>query len=241
MLEISLRRADSIIILDLAGDIDVDSSDLIEKIGWCLAQEYTDIICNFENVNLLNYTGLSVLTVAYKNVLNHKGRISFIKIPAHIKKILAMVGLDTVFEIYEDEETALKCFEEDRIIAEIQRMHLRRRFKRLPIGIGIEFKAKGEAEFNEGKVLNISAVGILLFAEKTYPLGQPLDIRLKLLPKPGLLELTATVVWLVQKEIQPQIYPGMGIEFHTTDSQTQKNIIAFVERNLPLSSTSECP
>lgn len=240
MLEISLRRAEAVLILDLAGDIDVDSSNLIEKIGWCLAQEYTDIICNFENVNLLNYTGLSVLTVAYKNVLNHKGRISFVRVPAHIRKIFAMVGLDVVFEIYEDEETALRCFQEDRIISGIQRMHLRRRFKRLPIDIEIEFKAKGEEKFNEGKVLNISAVGILMFAEKTYPLGELLDIRLKLLPKPGLLALTARVVWLVQKEIQPQIYPGMGIEFYDTDSETQQTIVTFVERNLPLSSTSEC-
>ena len=81
--------------------------------------------------------------------------------------------------------------------------------------------------------MNLSAVGMLVFADKIYPLGEILDIKLSLLPKPGVLELKAKVVWLVAKELQPQIYPAMGLEFQQMDGQAQKKLVEFVERNLP--------
>lgn len=240
MLEIDFRRFKSIAILDLSGGIDIDSANFIEMVAWCLGNGYRDVLCNFENVNLVDYAGLSVLAIAYKDVANHKGRIKLVHLPAHVRKVFGMAGLDRIFEVYEDEEFALKSFEEDRIISEIQKKQLRRRFKRLPLDIDVEFKSSLKNEkYSPGKVLNISGVGLLVFAEKTYPLGEILDIRLALLPKPGLLELQAKLVWLVQKEIQPQIYPGMGLEFYNIDHETQKKIIEFVERNLPLSYSTD--
>jgi Tfp pilus assembly protein PilZ len=150
-----------------------------------------------------------------------------------------MAGLDVIFEVFEDEDLAIRSFEEEKIISEIQKKNLRRRFKRLPIEFDIEFKFPRESLYYQGKVLNISAVGLLVFTEKIYALGDILNIKLNLLPKPGIIELKGRVVWLVQKEIQPQIYPGMGLEFYNTDTSTQKSIVEFVERNLPLGSMSE--
>ncbi len=240
MLEIDFRRFKTIAILDLAGSVDIDSANFIEMVAWCLGNGYKDVLCNFENVNLMDYAGLSVLAIAYKDVVNHKGRIKFVHVPTHIKKVFCMVGMDRVFEIYEDEEFALKAFEEDRIISEIQKKQLRRRFKRLPLDIDVEFKSKAKNEkYSQGKVLNISGVGLLVFAEKAYPLGEILDIRLTLMPRPGLVELETKVVWLVEKEIQPQVYPGMGLEFYNIDNETQKKVIEFVDRNLPLSCSTD--
>lgn len=235
MLEIAFRKIKSVAILDLSGNIDIDSSNFIEKVGWCLENGYEDILCNFENVNLVDYAGLSVVAIAYKNTFNHKGNIKFLSVPMHIRKIFCMVALDRVFEMYEDEELAIKSFKEDKIISEIQKKQLRRRFKRLFLDIGAEFKPKTKEEnFHSGKVLNLSAVGLLIFTEKTYPLGEILRLKLALMPKPGWVELDAKVVWHVQKDIQPQIYPGMGLEFYKLDTQTQKKLVDFVERNLPL-------
>ncbi|MFA4842719.1 MAG: anti-sigma factor antagonist [Candidatus Omnitrophota bacterium] len=240
MLEIDFRRYKAVAILDLGGSIDIDSANLIEMAAWCLGNGYRDILCNLENINLIDYAGLSVLAIAYKDVINHKGRIKLLNVPVHIRKVFCMVGLDRVFEIYQDEEFALRSFEEDRIISELQKKQLRRRFKRLPLGIDFEFKPKLTSDsYSHGKLLNLSAVGMLVFTEKIYPLGEILDIRLSLMPKPGLLEVKAKVVWLVQKEIQPQIYPGMGLEFYELDSAMQGKIVEFVERNLPLSCSSE--
>ncbi len=235
MLEIELRKHGGIAVLDLSGNIDIDASNFIEKIGWCLENGYEDILCSFENVNLVDYAGLSVVAIAYKNVVNHKGRIKFLNVPGHIKKVFSLMCLDKVFEMYEDEKLAINSFKEDKVIAEIQKKQLRRRFKRLPLDIGAEFRSKTKEEnpFHKGKVLNLSAVGLLLFANKMYPMGEILELKLSLLPKPGVLELQAKVVWHVAKDLQPHVYPGMGLEFYNLDSQMQRKIVEFVDRNLP--------
>jgi anti-anti-sigma factor len=71
MLEVTLRKAHTVAVLDLSGTIDIDASVLIEKIGWCLENGYKDLLCNFENVNFIDYAGLTVLSIAYKNIVNH--------------------------------------------------------------------------------------------------------------------------------------------------------------------------
>ncbi|MDD5730734.1 MAG: anti-sigma factor antagonist [Candidatus Omnitrophica bacterium] len=239
MLEVTLRKQGAIAIIDLSGSIDIDSSVFIEKVGWCLTNGYKDLLCNFENVNFIDYSGLSVLSIAYKNVINHAARMKLVNMAPHIKKTLCLVCLDRVFDIYDDEESAIKSFEEEHVISEIQKKKLRRRFKRLPLDIDVQFKGKPEKEFKHGKVLNISAVGLLVFADKAYNLGEVLDVKLQLLPKPGWLEIDCKVVWLVQKDIQPQIYPGMGLEFYKMNNETQKKIVEFVDRNLPLGCSSD--
>jgi anti-sigma B factor antagonist len=239
MLEIAFRRINAVAVLDLNGTIDIDSANFVGMVQWCLENGYKDILCNFENVSMVDYAGLSVLAISHKDVMNHQGRIKLANVSAYVNKVFCLVYLDRVFEIYSDEKTALQSFEEDRVISEIQKKHLRRRCKRLPLDVTIEFKAVGESVYSCGKLLNISGVGMLVFAEKIYPLEEILTMRLTLSPKPGLVEIEGKVVWLVQKELQPQIYPAMGIEFHNLSAEMQEHIIEFVERNLSLNCSSD--
>jgi anti-sigma B factor antagonist len=240
MLEVSFRKVKTIGVLDLSGPVDINSSNLVEKVGWALDNGYKDLVCDFGDVGLIDYAGMSALAIAYKNVINHGGRMKFSSVALHIRKVFTLVCLDKVFELYDDLDTALRSFEDDSVIAEIQKKQLRRRFKRLPLDIGIEFKSRKEDKFHQGKVLNISAVGMLVFADKkAYPLGEILDIRLTLRPAPGLLEIETVVVWLVEKNIQPQLYPAMGLEFYHLDSLTQGKLVEFVERNLAHDAASE--
>jgi anti-sigma B factor antagonist len=240
MLEVKFRRVNGAGVLDLSGSIDINSSSLVEKVGWALENGYKDLVCDFQDVEMVDYAGMSALALAVKNVINHGGRMKFASVALHIKKIFNLVCLDKVFELYDDLDTALKSFEDDKIISEIQKKQLRRRFKRLPLDIDIEFKSKQEVSFTRGKVLNISGVGMLVFAEKVaYHLGEILDIKLTLRPAPGLLEIEAVVVWLVEKNIQPHIYPAMGLEFYHVDTLTQEKIVEFVERNLAMDTTNE--
>jgi len=237
MLEIAFRRVESVAVLDLTGNINIDSANFIEKIGWCLENGYPDILCNFENINLVDYAGLSVLAIAFKSVENHKGRIKLLGVAEHIKKIFSLMCLDRIVEICDGEKQAVSSFKEDQIISEIKKKKLRRRFRRLPLDIKVEFRAKNkDEEFSHGKVANLSGVGLLVVADKLYPLNEMLEIKLILSPKIGVLELQAKVAWLVRMELQPQFYPGMGLEFYQPEYLQQKKIVEFVERNLPLES-----
>jgi hypothetical protein len=62
---------------------------------------------------------------------------------------------------------------------------------------------------------------------------------MKLMPKPGELTLEGRVIWLAQKELMPQLYPGMGVGFYNISPKMQEQVVQFVERNLPLESTAE--
>lgn len=241
MLEVNFKKVNGIGVLDLAGSVDINSSSLVEKVGWALENGYLDLVCDFEDVEMIDYAGMSALAIAFKNAINHGGRMKFATVAIHIRKVFNLVCLDKVFELYDNLDIALRSFEDDKVISEIQKKQLRRRFKRLPLDIDIEFKSKEENKFHQGKVLNISGVGMLVYAEKvTYHLGEILDIKLTLRPAPGLLEIETVVVWLVEKNIQPQIYPGLGLEFYHVDTLIQEKIVEFVQRNLALDATNEC-
>ena len=74
MLEIKLRQFGNCIILDLCGRIDVDSANLVEVVGQCVRDGYVDILCNLEDIQIVDYMGISVVVIAYKEVVNHQGR-----------------------------------------------------------------------------------------------------------------------------------------------------------------------
>lgn len=237
MLEVNFKMMNDIGVLELTGNVDINSSNLVEKVGWALENGYKDLVCDFEEVDMIDYAGMSALAIAFKNVVNHGGRMKFTSVALHIRKVFNLVCLDKVFEIYDSREAAVKSFGEEKVISGIQNRQLRRRFKRLSLDIGIEFKSKREDSFHQGKVLNISGIGMLVFTEKiNYHLGEILDVKLTLKPAPGFLEIETVVVWLVEKNMQPQIYPAMGLEFYHVDNLTQEKIVEFVQRNLALDS-----
>ena len=235
-MEIKVRAREDVVILDVYGTIDVNAAGLVEIVGQCLRDGYFDILCNFEEISSIDYMGISVLVIAYKDVMNHNGRMRFTAIPVHLKNLFSVSGLDRVIEVYSDEDLALKSFKEDRIIENIKRMQLRRRFKRLPIDIKIELKRKYERAPTciKADIINLSAIGACIFGCSGFKLGDDLVLKFSLPPSNEEMELEAKVVWLPDKQVQPHLFPGMGIEFRAISVSQQEKIIGFVERNASL-------
>ena len=241
-MEIKARRKGNIVILNLCGSIDVNSAGLIEVVGQHLRDGYDDILCNFEEVELVDYMGISVIVIAYKEVMNNNGRMKFSAIPVHLKGVFSVAGLDRVIDIYATEDLAIDSFKEDKVIENIKKMQLRRRFKRLPIDIKIELKVKHNKEVEEClrlDVLNLSAIGAYIYGCDKFKLGDEVILNLRLPPKQQEIQLEAKVVWLPDKQVQPHHYPGMGVEFSHISPSVQEKLIEFIERNLSLSSTDE--
>lgn len=238
-MEIRARQGNNVIILDLEGRIDVDSANLVEVVGQCLRDGYRDILCNFESVDFIDYMGISVIVIAYKEAMNNNGRMKFFGIPAHLKGLFSVTGLDRTIDIYATEDMAINSFKEDKVIENIKRLQLRRRFKRLPIDIKTEIKDKYDKDSSYLKVdiLDLSAIGAYIYGCGKFKLGDGIILRLKLPPKLEEIELEAKVVWLSDKQIQHQIHPGMGVEFYNIPSLLQQRLIEFIERNLPLMPT----
>ncbi len=110
---------------------------------------------------------------------------------------------------------------------------MRRRFKRIPYRGIIEYKQKFSAKdvVYEGKVLNMSAIGVLLIASQIFSVGDILSIRICLKDKTEVLDTDARVIWIADKDIQPFESQAMGLEFYKIDEQKQRIIVEFVEKN----------
>jgi len=240
-MEIRVRSKGNVVILDLAGRIDVNAANLVESVGQCLRDGYTDILLNLEEVDFIDYMGISAIVLAYKEVINNSGRIKFSNIPTHLKNLFSVTGLDRTIEMYPEEDSAINGFKEDKAIENIKRMQLRRRFKRLPIDIKIELRAKfnKEATCLKVDILNLSAIGAYVFGCDKFKLGDEVSIKLRLPPKDEEMELDATVVWLSDKQIQPHIHPGMAVEFSHIPGATQSKLLEFIERNLSYLSSGD--
>jgi anti-anti-sigma factor len=240
-MEIRVRASDTVVILDLSGPIDVNSANLVETIGQCIRDGYSDILCNFEEVSSIDYMGISVIAIAYKEIINNEGRMKFINVPVHLKNLLAVTGLNRTIESYPTEELAINSFKEDKAIENIKKMQLRRRFKRLPIDLKAEVRpkyAKGPVYANID-ILNLSAVGAYVFGCDKFKLGEEVTLKFNIPPKDEVMELDAKVVWLCDRQIQPQLYPGMGVAFYNIGTSLQERLLEFIERNLSLLSPDE--
>lgn len=237
-MKINIREKDDVAILDLEGSIDINSSDFVETVGLVLITKSKNILCNFEAINLIDYVGISLIAVAYKNILNHKGIMKLCNVPTHVQKLFSIVGLDKVFNYYENEEEAIKSFTEEVLFSHILEQRLRRRFKRIPLHNTIEYKQKYSPKevFYKGKIINLSAIGVFIAAEKVFSIGEILTTRIDLAPAPGVIEVDSKVVWEADSEIQPMESPGMGLEFYDINPKVQEQIINFVEKHLTHSS-----
>lgn len=233
-MKIRTRIKQKVAILDLEGNIDLNSSDFIETVGWVLNHKTKNILCNFEGINLVDYIGVSVLAIIYKNVINHKGQIKFYNVPAHVNKLFSIVGLNRVLERYDLESQALNSFKEDQAIAEIMDKKLRRRFDRILFRSPIEYRLNSAAKevFFRGKILNLSAVGAFVVGERIFSVDEVLWAKLHLMPKPGVIEVEAVVVWASSHRDNPLEYPAMGIEFRGATTKKQQEIMSFVNKHL---------
>jgi len=237
-MKINTREKEDVVILDLEGSIDINSADFVETVGWALVTKSKNILCNFEGINLIDYVGISLIAVANKNILNHKGRMKLCNVPSHVQKLFSIVGLDKVFTYYENEDEAIKSFTEEVLFSHILEQRLRRRFKRIPLHNTIEYKQKYSTKdvFYKGRIINLSAIGVFIAAEKVFSIGEILTTRIDLTPAPGVIEVDSKVVWESDNEIQPMESPGMGLEFCNISPKVQEQIIDFVEKHLTHSS-----
>jgi anti-sigma B factor antagonist len=231
-MSVRIREVENITILDIDGPIDINSSEVVETVGWLVNTGKLNLIMNLENVDLVDYSGLSILAIAYKNVLNHKGKMKFIRVPLQVIELLKIVRLDSVFPVYPDEESAIKSFGE---ADEPEKSHLRRKFTRLDIHLGVKYKIAGSQKrpkIFDGRVLNISAAGLYVYSPYTFPINTMLDLEFDLPNEPSTLEATGVVAWLADKELQSHSYPGMGVAFVHLTSEKERAIIGFIEKNI---------
>jgi len=228
---IRMRETGAVSILDIEGKIDINSSEIIESVGWLVNSGKLNILINLESVDMIDYSGLSILAIAYKNVVNHKGKLKLLSVPLPAAELFKVAKLDHVFETYADEKSAVDSF----FNTEISLVHLRRKFQRLDIHLKVSYKLLGpgkDSKVFEGTVLNLSAAGMYIHTKYIFPLNSVIELSLDIPGETKKLTTDGRIIYLADKDIQPHIYPGMGVAFAHLDSKKERVVIDFIDRNV---------
>jgi anti-sigma B factor antagonist len=113
-LEILPRKNEGIVILDLKGHITMGDEDLQFRQYVQSLPRDARIILNLKDVHAIDTAGLGTLTLGALNLRKAGGRMALFNLSqAHIKMVV-LLKLDAMFEIFGDEQSAVDSFFPDR-------------------------------------------------------------------------------------------------------------------------------
>jgi anti-sigma B factor antagonist len=108
--DLSITRADhgERVVMHLGGEIDVYTAPLVrEKLDEQILSGRTDLVIDLSKVSFLDSTGLGVLVGRLKLTRSRGGHLRLAGADDRVLKVFSITGLDKVFEIHPDLESAL--------------------------------------------------------------------------------------------------------------------------------------
>lgn len=110
-MEIAIRREPSFVVVDLAGEIDVNAvSRIRDTLGDLTKAAAPRILVNLARATYIDSSGLGILMAARKDILQGGGRFVLCGMTKDVRMVFELTRLDKFFEIYEDEARARARF-----------------------------------------------------------------------------------------------------------------------------------
>jgi anti-sigma B factor antagonist len=111
-LTISERQAGDVTVLDLSGKITIGegSVSLRSAIRRLIDEGKKKILLNLANVGYVDSSGIGELVSSYTTIGRESGQLKLLNLTQKIQDLLAITKLLTVFDVYDDEATALNSF-----------------------------------------------------------------------------------------------------------------------------------
>jgi anti-sigma B factor antagonist len=110
------RQVDGVTVVDLSGSITVDggSQQFRDTVKSLLVQGRTKVLLNLGQIEKIDSDGLGELISAYTNLRQAGGELKMFNLSHEVHDLLQITKLCTVFDIQEDEASAIAAFEADR-------------------------------------------------------------------------------------------------------------------------------
>jgi len=117
-IEISQREKEGIMILDLKGSLTAgDSSGVLrDTTRKMVADGRRNVVLNLAEVDYIDSTGLGALVMFYTVLRKASGRLALLNLNRRHMELLVLTKLSTVFEIFDDEQSAVNSFFPNRQI-----------------------------------------------------------------------------------------------------------------------------
>jgi anti-sigma B factor antagonist len=108
----STRQVDGVTILDLSGRITLGegSVQLRDAVRDLLGKSSKKILLNLGDVNYIDSSGIGELVSAYTTVRNQGGDLKLLNLTKKVHDLLQITKLYTVFDIKDDEASAVASF-----------------------------------------------------------------------------------------------------------------------------------
>jgi len=108
----SSRQMDGITVLDLSGRITLGEGSVIlrDTIRDLIGRGQKKILLNLGDVTYIDSSGIGELVSAFTTVRNQGGELKLLNLTKKVHDLLQITKLYTVFDIKDDEATAIKSF-----------------------------------------------------------------------------------------------------------------------------------
>jgi anti-sigma B factor antagonist len=109
---VQLREINGVTILDVAGRITLGEGSVIlrEKVREQLNLGKHRIIVNLAGVSYIDSSGLGELTSAFTTAKNRGVTLKLLNLTKRVHDLMQITKLYTVFDVYDDEGTAIESF-----------------------------------------------------------------------------------------------------------------------------------
>jgi len=111
-LTIASREVDGVTVLDLNGRITLGegSVQLREAVRDLISKGSKNILLNMSDVNYIDSSGHGELVSAFTTAKNQGAAVKLLGLTKKVKDVLQLTKLYTVFDIYDDEASAIASF-----------------------------------------------------------------------------------------------------------------------------------
>jgi anti-sigma B factor antagonist len=111
-LSIHSREVDGVTVLDMSGRITLGegSVQLRDAVRDLIGKGQKGILLNLGDVNYIDSSGLGELVSAFTTAKNQSGEVKLLSLTRKVKDVLQLTKLYTVFDIYDDEASAIASF-----------------------------------------------------------------------------------------------------------------------------------
>ncbi|HKD44349.1 MAG TPA: STAS domain-containing protein [Candidatus Angelobacter sp.] len=106
------RQVNGVTVVDMSGRITLGEGSVIlrETVKDLLAKGHKKILLNLGDVSYIDSSGIGELVSAYTSVRNQGGELKLLKLTKKVHDLLQITKLYTVFDIKDDEASAVQAF-----------------------------------------------------------------------------------------------------------------------------------
>jgi anti-sigma B factor antagonist len=111
-LSINTRQVSDVSVVDVAGRITLgDGASMLRETLRTMPKEgHTKILVNLADSTVIDSSGLGVLVAGFASITSQGGQLKLLNLTTRVRDLLLITKLFTVFEVFEDEASALRSF-----------------------------------------------------------------------------------------------------------------------------------